>query len=74
VTAELVGVLAIAGRMNHVVERELKVDKALKSWLDNVLVPALVRQYLAAARDVVHNGLSANPSHDSDPSKPENIQ
>lgn len=28
-------------------ERDPQIDRALKAWLDNVLVPALVRQFRA---------------------------
>ncbi|MGC1781201.1 MAG: hypothetical protein WA708_01635 [Acidobacteriaceae bacterium] len=28
-------------------KRPVKLDPALKSWLDNVVIPALVREYLA---------------------------
>jgi hypothetical protein len=34
-----------------------RIDPAVKSWLDNVLVPALVRLYLAANGREEDNGL-----------------
>jgi hypothetical protein len=55
-------------------EREPRIEPALKAWLDNVLVPSMVRQYLAAFREVDDNGVSAIPSEGSIPSTPENTQ
>ena len=42
--------------------QEANIGPALKSWLDNVLVPAMVREYLAVQYDVGDNGLIASPS------------
>jgi hypothetical protein len=36
-------------------EREIKIDLALKAWMDNVLVPALVRQFRAEKCGVSDN-------------------
>ncbi len=37
--------------MEEAANRRLrKLDPALKSWLDNVIIPALVREYLAEMR------------------------
>jgi len=37
-------------------QRSITIDAGLKAWLDNVLVPALVQQYLAKARGDEDNG------------------
>lgn len=37
-------------------DRDPKIDPALKAWIDDVLVPAMVRQYLDACRAVGDNG------------------
>ena len=50
-------------------ERDTKIDPALKAWLDNVLVPVMVRQYLAARPRTGDNGL--NPSSVENSEKPE---
>ena len=31
-------------------DEQLQLDRALKSWLDNVIVPALVQEYLTEMR------------------------
>jgi hypothetical protein len=52
----------------------LTIDPALKAWLDNVLIPAMVRQYLAVSRDVIDNGVNAISSAESDSLTPEKTQ
>jgi hypothetical protein len=47
-------------------EPHSKIDPVVKDWLDNVLIPALVRQYLAVSRDVVDNGVNAISSAELD--------
>jgi hypothetical protein len=42
-------------------ERDAKIDPALKAWLDNVLVPVMVREYLASAREAGDNVSSPVP-------------
>jgi hypothetical protein len=37
-------------------KRSVKLDPALKSWLDNVIIPALVREYIAETEK--HNRLA----------------
>jgi hypothetical protein len=56
------------------VEPDTRIDPALKQWLDNILVPVMVREYLAICRTEGDNGLSSIPSEDSDPSNPERFQ
>jgi len=36
-------------------ERGAKIDPALKAWLDKVLIPVMVREYLAPAREAGDN-------------------
>ena len=36
--------------------RKRRIDAALKAWLDNVIVPALVQQYLAECDSKQDNG------------------
>ena len=38
--------------------KRLKIDPAVKAWLDNVIVPALVREYLAECGSRQDNGRS----------------
>jgi hypothetical protein len=54
--------------------RDFKIDPALKAWLDNVFVPAMVRLYLDSRRDVGDNCLSPSPSQDSDTPPSERVQ
>lgn len=54
--------------------QEANIGPALKSWLDNVLVPAMVREYLADEHDVGDNGLIASPSEKLRPPFLEPIQ
>lgn len=35
-----------------------RIDPAVKAWLDNVLIPAMVRQYLASNGPEGDNGMS----------------
>jgi hypothetical protein len=44
--------------------RDSQIDPALKAWIDRVLAPALVRQYLDACREVGDNGEDRLPSLD----------
>jgi hypothetical protein len=37
------------------------IDPALKTWLDNIFVPAVVRQYLTGGGETVDNGVNLNP-------------
>ena len=46
-------------------ERDDIISPTLKSWLDSVLVPAMVREFLANAPDAGDNGSIANPSEKS---------
>lgn len=55
-------------------ERAGKIDPVLKAWLDNVLVPAMVRQYLAARSEVGDNGFGVSPPEDSDTPLSEHVQ
>ncbi len=55
-------------------ERDKKIDRVLKQWLDNVLVPIMVREYLAICGNGGDNGLSPFPSQDSDTTNPERVQ
>jgi FMN-dependent NADH-azoreductase len=54
--------------------RDLKIDPALKEWIDHVIVPALVLQYLDACRELVDNGEGRIPSLDSGTSEEDSIQ
>ena len=47
-------------------EQHFKIDPVVKSWLDHVLIPAMVQQYLAVSRDVVDNDVNAISSAESD--------
>jgi hypothetical protein len=51
-----------------------KIDPALKSWLDNVLVPAMVRLYLDSRSDVRDNCPSPSPHADGDTEPSERVQ
>ena len=44
--------------------RETEIEVSLKSWLDHVLIPALVRQYVQTKKDSVASSLPSdnNPS------------
>jgi hypothetical protein len=42
-----------------------RIDPATKSWIDYVLVPALVDQYLAKTRDVGDNDPDRYPPRDT---------
>jgi hypothetical protein len=55
-------------------ERDKKLDSALKQWLDNVLVPVMVREYLAIWRAQGDNDLSPVPSPDTEIETPERVQ
>jgi len=46
-------------------ERDGKIDPALKAWLDNVLIPVMVREYLAPAREAGDNVSSPDSAEDS---------
>jgi hypothetical protein len=35
-------------------DRPVKLELALKTWLDHVLIPALVESYISATREAVH--------------------
>jgi hypothetical protein len=37
--------------------RKRKIDPAVKAWLDNVIIPAMVLEYLAEAESRENNGL-----------------
>jgi hypothetical protein len=41
------------------VERSNQIDAALKSWLDRVIVPAIVREFLEGAKP--KNGIASPP-------------
>jgi hypothetical protein len=55
-------------------ERDTKIDPVLKSWLDNVIIPVIVREYLAAQSQIGDNGLRLRPSEDSETPPSEPIQ
>ena len=55
-------------------EREIKIDPALKAWMDNVLVPALVREYRAAKCAVGDNERDRISGPISGTSIPEQVQ
>jgi hypothetical protein len=55
-------------------ERGGQIDKVLKAWLDNVIVPVMVRQYLAACSEVRDNGCRPSPSGDADNPVSEHVQ
>lgn len=54
--------------------RDTNIDPAVKAWVDRVLVPAMVRQYLDARREVRDNSDSRIPSLDSGTSNEDAIQ
>jgi len=54
--------------------RNPQIDPALKAWLDNVLVPALVRQFLAEIRPVGDNERNRITRTVSGTSIPEQVQ
>jgi hypothetical protein len=54
--------------------RNRQIDPALKAWLDNVIVPALVRQFLAEIRTVGDNERNRITSTVSGTSIPEQVQ
>jgi hypothetical protein len=43
------------------VRPDTNIDPALKAWIDNVLVPALVREHLKAAGAAGDNDVRSNP-------------
>jgi len=53
---------------------DTKIDPALKVWLDDVLVPAMVRMYLDFKGDVRDNRCSPSPSQDVGTSPSEQVQ
>jgi hypothetical protein len=55
-------------------ERDTKIDPVLKSWLDNVLIPVLVREYLKAQSEIGDNGWRLRLSEHSETSASEPIQ
>jgi hypothetical protein len=48
-------------------ERDKQIDPVLKQWLDNVLVPVMVREYLAASLTKGDNGLENSETSESEP-------
>jgi hypothetical protein len=56
------------------VARDTNIDPAVKAWVDRVLVPAMVRQYLDARPEVRDNSDSRFPSLDSGTSDEDAIQ
>jgi hypothetical protein len=56
------------------VARDTEIDPVLKAWLDNVLVPAMVRKYLDACHELGDNGVSPTISRDSDTPNSERVQ
>ena len=52
-------------------EQGSTIDPVLKSWVDGVLVPAMVREYLAIFRAAEENGWN---TEEPDSSLSENIQ
>jgi hypothetical protein len=55
-------------------EREIKIDPALKAWIDNVIVPALVRHYRAEKCAVGDNERDRISRPTSGTSIPEQLQ
>jgi hypothetical protein len=55
-------------------ERNAKIDPALKAWLDNVLVPIMVREYLAPAHEARDNVSSPDPAEGSETPPSEQFQ
>jgi hypothetical protein len=47
-------------------ERGKKIDPVLKEWLDKVLVPVMVQEYLAMRANAGDNGSSPIAFEDSD--------
>jgi hypothetical protein len=56
------------------VARDTNIDPAVKAWVDRVLVPAMVRQYLDTRPEVSDNSDSRFPSLDSGTSNEDAIQ
>ena len=44
-----------------------QIPPAVKAWLDNVLVPAIIEQWVAAVRSGVYGVDSGAESHDAEP-------
>ena len=55
-------------------ERDVKIDPALKAWLDNVLVPVMVREYLTPSREPGDNVSSSDSAEDSKTPASESFQ
>lgn len=55
-------------------ERKIKIDPALKAWMDNVLVPALVQQFCAEKCAVGDNERDRISQLTSGTSIPEQLQ
>jgi hypothetical protein len=56
------------------VGHDTKIDPALKAWVDRVLVPAMVRQYLDARPEISDNNDSRFPCLDSGTSNEDTVQ
>jgi hypothetical protein len=55
-------------------DRQPNLDPALKAWLDNVIIPALVREFRAETRAVGDNERDRTRRQDSGTSIPEHVQ
>jgi len=55
-------------------ESESPLSPAIRTWLDNVLIPALVRQYLDEQRAIADNGEGQLPSSGAATSDEEPVQ
>jgi hypothetical protein len=51
-----------------------RIDPVMKSWMDHVIVPAMVRQYVAAVGAAEDNGKDRFPLQDSGTQSEEPIQ
>jgi hypothetical protein len=56
---------AIGGVSMERTDPETRIDPILKTWLDNVLVPIMVQQYLVACAEIGDNGCRPSPSQDN---------
>lgn len=55
-------------------ERDGKIDPALKEWIDKVLVPVMLREYLEARSIVGDNVPRPNSSEESNSPETERLQ
>jgi hypothetical protein len=48
----------LSDRTGSQIKQSVKLDPALKSWLDNVIIPALLREYLQQLRTEDRKGIA----------------